>query len=718
MIPHRKDHTAILSGLEGDQEFTLEMSPHMASLLSDKLYSDKVTAVLREYGGNAQDSNIEAGNPSPIYVHLPTLLEPWVSITDEGVGLTYAELGNLFCRYGGTTKQHANNTTGMFGVGSKAWAAYSDQCTITATKDGITENVSCYKDEDGMPKFVRLSETTATPNTANGVTVQIPVKPEDVQDFEEKAKKVFSFYKVRPIFNVDIQLSLEGDIPLLVGTNWEGYSVSSVSYRRYYTPGKTKLYVVMGNVGYLTEFDNVLSTKKLDMDWAKGLTFLITVPIGTVDVAASREELSFNPQTIKFFEDLIPKIKKEVKVKVGKEFTTQNCKWNKYVLYHTLTKQSSGLAGIVANVFEEYKYLTSTIPGISFTLLDDWTITRRSRTVALDYVKQVRVNSDTEIIINNSASTQHIYERIKHIHAQIKGDNYIYVKAHGVDMQDILTDLGSPSCPVHHLDLLDPSEYGKGGTNSTGITDRQKPANLLQFNRLYVNAKAHEKECFDRIEESDVHPTTDRKFYVRIKDYRVDHPTLSNKDVGSVLDRVFPVLGIDRTHQVFAISSSRKDWFALQDDGWENVSELFDEWVQRNCRGANNFRRTLRKLGEDPLRGNLHTLLTTLINYDILKVESDPYLRCYLKAVEMGSMKGNNILGLILSSFLPLGIRKKFNYYIGDRHDRCLDFMQHGDSYFKDKYPIIHEVTKGYGSQIDGDDLLNHLKLYMEKINE
>ena len=46
---------------------------HIMGILRSQIYSDKLLAVIREYSTNAVDANVEAGNPAPINVHLPTV---------------------------------------------------------------------------------------------------------------------------------------------------------------------------------------------------------------------------------------------------------------------------------------------------------------------------------------------------------------------------------------------------------------------------------------------------------------------------------------------------------------------------------------------------------------------------------------------------------------------------------------------------------------------
>ena len=68
--------------------FKIAATAHAFRILSKDLYADAVQAVVRETSTNADDANILAGQTKPIRAHIPTMLEPWYSIRDYGLGLS------------------------------------------------------------------------------------------------------------------------------------------------------------------------------------------------------------------------------------------------------------------------------------------------------------------------------------------------------------------------------------------------------------------------------------------------------------------------------------------------------------------------------------------------------------------------------------------------------------------------------------------------------
>lgn len=83
---------------------------HLMTVLRDTLYSDKILAILREYGANAWDAQREADvaagrSPQPIVVKLPTRDDPTLHITDNGTGLSHDDVFTVFSQYGASTKR-------------------------------------------------------------------------------------------------------------------------------------------------------------------------------------------------------------------------------------------------------------------------------------------------------------------------------------------------------------------------------------------------------------------------------------------------------------------------------------------------------------------------------------------------------------------------------------------------------------------------------------
>ena len=296
MIPHTEQHNLDTGGAVGEsKEYSFEMNAHMASLLSDKLYSNKVEAIIRELACNAQDSHIEANNSASIDVHLPTAIEPFFYIEDFGIGLNHEDVMNLYTTYGASTKRGTNAQVGQFGLGSKVFFAYTDQATITATKDGIRQIYSAFKDEEGMPNITTMGAAIHDNSLPDGVKVYVGVLPGDIEAFTGSAQQIFRRFDPRPNILGGSGYEIEEYESVIDGTGW----LMRKEDTGYYNKNKSQPCAIQGNVAYRISEEEM----KTHME-GTGLQFMLDIPfdiifkIGELDVSSSREELSYNKQTI------------------------------------------------------------------------------------------------------------------------------------------------------------------------------------------------------------------------------------------------------------------------------------------------------------------------------------------------------------------------------------------------------------------------------------
>jgi hypothetical protein len=284
--------------------FTIEASPHAFRMLSSGVYSDKKAAVLREVGCNAADAHVAAGKKDmPFEVKLPTILDSDFWIQDWGLGLDEAEVRKLYTTYFKSTKQSSNDFTGAFGLGSKSPFSYTDSFSVIACKGGVERSFVAHLDNTGVPVIRKLSERPASQYWKSGVRVGFPVKRADFDEFRAKAIQVFQWFNPRP--NVKGLLDNWAPQP----EYWlDGNRVSLASHGAL----NPKAIVLMGNVAYpldtSTLFPNseratqhprygVVQVARSIEDELAGHPIILKLPIGTVQVAGSREGLQYDDGT-------------------------------------------------------------------------------------------------------------------------------------------------------------------------------------------------------------------------------------------------------------------------------------------------------------------------------------------------------------------------------------------------------------------------------------
>lgn len=290
MIPVEQKREISSSGVEGTASFEIsgEDAAHIMTILRDTLYSDKILAVLREYASNAWDANRMAGRgEEPIEIHLPTYGDPTLKIKDHGPGLSLDDVFKVYNRYGRSTKRDSNEAVGMLGIGSKSGFAYSDTFTIVSWHQGSMATYVAVVDSSEKGRIDLFNVESCDP-TLSGVEIQIPVKPLDIGDFTSKAQALFSYYEPRPKINTTIA-------PIQAGKDFAGLGriLEINPNEHYYNSPRGKWVAIMGCVPYTIQLHQL---KGLSSS-ASMLSGILWFDIGTLQVAASREELKYGDTT-------------------------------------------------------------------------------------------------------------------------------------------------------------------------------------------------------------------------------------------------------------------------------------------------------------------------------------------------------------------------------------------------------------------------------------
>lgn len=301
---------AELSNIEGVQSFGLKASAKAYRILFSTLYSDRILAIVRELSCNARDSHAAAGHADrPFHVHLPTHIEPYLSIRDQGVGLSDDEVNNIYAVFFESTKTSSNEFVGALGLGSKSPFSYTSNFTVIAVKDGIRNVYGAYLNDQGIPSIARMSTEATT--DCNGVEVTIAVEPGDINAFAMAAQRTYRVFEVPPVINgnsITITPIAYEDTPYFP----EGIRLRTKAATNNYERWNPFPVAVMGGVEYPIQQDKVegivdLALSKFDLsDETKrafayiiaNTSFELHFPIGALDFQPSREGLSYDPATM------------------------------------------------------------------------------------------------------------------------------------------------------------------------------------------------------------------------------------------------------------------------------------------------------------------------------------------------------------------------------------------------------------------------------------
>lgn len=322
-----------VSGFNNESKsFGIKSSPMMFKILSDKMYSDKISAVIREYGCNAYDAHIAAGTQDkPFEVHLPNHFEPYFYIRDYGTGLSEQEIFEVYTQYGESTKANSNDFIGALGLGSKSAFAYVDQFTVESFLNGEKKTYNGYLGDDGGPMMLKISEEPT--DEPNGVKVHMFVQPIDFNTFADRARKIFHRFPVLPIITGNRDAVLTQVKYTLKGPNYKLRDAESEEKYRY--GEHSACFAVQGVVAYPIKWSNMtLELTQKQRDMLRNMPLDINFPIGELDIAPSREELSYDKRTqqniINALESVIQHVPTFAK-DILKEAKTE---WEAKLLYH------------------------------------------------------------------------------------------------------------------------------------------------------------------------------------------------------------------------------------------------------------------------------------------------------------------------------------------------------------------------------------------------
>lgn len=306
------------------RQFQIAASAEAFRILSDGLYSDKVTAILRELGTNAIDAHVDAGTlDKPFSVHLPNEAEPWLKIRDYGTGMDHEKVMSLYSTYFGTDKLDNPNAVGQLGLGSKSPLSYTRSFTVASYRGGEKNQYVVMLNEDRLPEINHLPDQSGKTTEPDGVEIQIAVKRGDFHEFSNKAARVYQYFTHKPEVCGNTSYTIADRDTLVSGQGWRIYAGAGMAK------------AIMGNIAYPIQADRVHDVTPHQRTMLN-INIEIDFPIGSLEFTPSRETLSYKKRTSEVIRKHLDEIIKEVNAEVSKRFTTCKSLWEARVLAHTL----------------------------------------------------------------------------------------------------------------------------------------------------------------------------------------------------------------------------------------------------------------------------------------------------------------------------------------------------------------------------------------------
>lgn len=395
-ISQKKANIIISNQPKKKENFKINSNAQAFSILSDKLYTNKILAVVREYICNAYDAHIDNNTAStPPEIHLPNKLEPFFSIRDFGRGLSEEDVEKYYCTYFASNKNDSEELIGGFGIGCKAAFAYTDTFNITSWFNGYMYHYAL-NFMGSTPEMVLTHKKKS--NEPTGIKVFLGVKESDIEDFKDATVNILSFFpdKFKPEDTPNAIYYGNND-KILLNTNLHFTSSNG-----------TTLSVILNNIKYpciseYTEYHkyfNILAKNitissslfnKFNLQFAEILRcYTLRIPDNSMALPPSRENIIFNDEAKKIYEQ-----------ELEKAITTI------YNDFENILRNSSNIREYINTCRKKYRFLRKDFNFLTRHIIEEFAhrhSSYRLREDSLNHLKRVVKNVLIFQIIHKSYS--------------------------------------------------------------------------------------------------------------------------------------------------------------------------------------------------------------------------------------------------------------------------------------------------------------------------
>ena len=308
MIITDEKQQVLVAGAQSVDAFTIKASAKAFQILSSNLYSNPLGSMIRELSTNAYDAHVMVGKADePFHLTLPSSLEPSFKIRDFGPGLSHNDIMNIYTTFFESTKTNSNDMVGCLGLGSKSPFGVSDSFTVTSFFQGEKTIYSAFLNEDRIPSIALFhKEPTDEPN---GLEIEVAINADDFKVFNREVNGQLKYFKTKPLVfgNSNFEWNVDEEY-LYSGSNWKmvkgGGSPRVVQ-------GQIQYPINVRNMG--KEFDEASEVVRELLN----KSVLFEVNIGDVNIAPSREALSYDAKTNQNIIKAAEKILEELPVQIA-----------------------------------------------------------------------------------------------------------------------------------------------------------------------------------------------------------------------------------------------------------------------------------------------------------------------------------------------------------------------------------------------------------------
>ena len=247
--------------------------------MRDKIYSNKIKAVVREYLCNAIDEHNKFDIKEAVQTGLRAENnESIFYVRDFAKGLSEEDVRNIFGMYFRSTKSKSNDSIGGFGVGSKAGHCYNDTFFVTSYFNGKRTIYTCVlgAGDSGVP-VGHIYKIDESDTNETGLEVSVPMSSTDYHNFK---REIQDFVYLSPA-NIEATIgnSIVSPIEAVKSFERNGFKFRLLNHNA------DALCFQMGGVAYI----NQEACEYKNFSIKRGHTLVIDIPIGMMSIPISRE---------------------------------------------------------------------------------------------------------------------------------------------------------------------------------------------------------------------------------------------------------------------------------------------------------------------------------------------------------------------------------------------------------------------------------------------
>jgi hypothetical protein len=189
----KKEQNSIVTNVDDRLEFEIDpsASSFIIEMLSSRLYTDPLIAVVRELITNALDAS-PTGKPIRIDVEKRPQDLIMLSVQDDGVGMGTECVKSVLSKVGASTKNHDNKAHGGYGIGLLSVFAVSEQAQIDTVSDGVYFRYLLHRNERNVPSISLVEQWPAREGEC-GTRINVPIVAKDAYYFGEVKDAVLFF---------------------------------------------------------------------------------------------------------------------------------------------------------------------------------------------------------------------------------------------------------------------------------------------------------------------------------------------------------------------------------------------------------------------------------------------------------------------------------------------------------------------------------------------